>query len=1140
MRQFILTGLLALALSGGMWAQAGDSLVSPSITRVIPAGTDTFALDSFPVVQESIRLSDSFAYTFQGGNPSYLIFNPALPRKVEVRYNRLPIALFKSFSHKDTGLILPEQDIDPRLLEEKIYTQQTGGFTPFQGLNSQGSISRTVSVGNNQDAVLNSNLNLQLSGNIGDNTELRASITDNSLPVQPDGYTQQLREFDRVYLELENPDFGLLRAGDYNMENQDSYLLRFQKRISGAGIFTNIKAGEGAIPVELQGGVARGKFARNTFQGLEGNQGPYKLTGANNEQFIIIISGSERVYIDGILQQRGQVNDYVIDYNAGEITFTALQPITKDKRIVVEFQYTEQNYLRSVAFGKTGYTSENWQTQVQFYSEQDSPNRQLVSDYSDEEKNILASVGDDLNAARVSTIQPASFSDDQVLYELRDTLGFDSVLVFSTDSSAQLYSAAFAFLGANQGNYRLSQNRANGRVFQWVAPVNGVPQGQYAPLRSLVAPNQLQVLTLHTSGRIGKNQKLSVDMAASNNDINLFSNLDEGNDIGTAGRFSYSADIPLKKGLIRAGGNFEYNQDRYVTIERIRRVEFARDWNLPLNYQGQVQLAEGALSYLRDSTQVNYQLEYLTAQGTEGFRNVLSSRHRSKKQVFSLNTSWLNSSDTVRNTDFLREQLNYQYFVLPKLWLGARSIGEWNLQRGLSTDSLFNSSYSFTEYEASMGFGDSALSYLMFGYLLRHDDTARTGKLERFSVANTYFARGQIKTNFDGRLNISANFRNLKILEPVEREIERTITSRVNYIQRLFNGNVVSSSFYETGAGNEPRRSFNYIEVPAGTGTYTHTDYNGNGIKELDEFEVAPTPDLARYVRVFTPNTDYVRTNIIKLGQNLNVNAPFSWQQKEDLRKFLSKFSLLFNYQLDRKTLLTGNTNQLNPFAEPAADSLIVALNNNFRNTIFFNRAQTSFGADYTFRQSENRTLLSFGVESREVVEHIGNVRIGLGDEFIFRIYGAVQNKLNRSGNFRSRNFSIEAYQNRYALSYQPNQIFTLTGSHEVGSQTSEAEQGNNLLVSQNSGLELNYNAAEKLSLLLQANYIFNGFEGEPNSPAGYEMLQALRPGNNATLNLTLQRTFLNNIVLSLNYNGRFSENTFAIHTGNVQVKAFF
>jgi hypothetical protein len=37
-----------------------------------------------------------------------------------------------------------------------------------------------------------------------------------------------------------------------------------------------------------------------------------------------------------------------------------------------------------------------------------------------------------------------------------------------------------------------------------------------------------------------------------------------------------------------------------------------------------------------------------------------------------------------------------------------------------------------------------------------------------------------------------------------------------------------------------------------------------------------------------------------------------------------------------------------------------------------------------------------------------------------------------------------------------------------------------------------------------------------------------------------LQKTFLSNIVLSLSYNGRYSASLPAIHTGNVQVKAYF
>lgn len=1106
-------------------------------------GTYAVVLDTLPIQRDGLLFYNAggelqlVSYWWENTIPERLWFWPPLKDSLYLVYRRLPINPLRPRQHKDTALILPPlqrgQAVDPNLL----YQGAAQEFRPFAGLQSQGSISRGISVGNNQDAVVRSDLNLQLSGRIGEQTELRASITDNALPAQSGGYTQQLREFDRVYLELENPDFGLLRAGDYNMQHGESRFMRFDKRISGGGINTRFPA---KAALRAEGGVARGRFARNRFQGQEGNQGPYRLRGANDENFIIIISGSERVYIDGILQTRGEQNQYTIDYNAGEITFTALQPITKDKRIVVEFQYTEQNYLRSVLYGAYGWQEERWQAEVRYYREQDSKNRQLLTEYSDDEKGVLAAVGDDLAAAQVNTIQATSYSAGLIHYRLRDSLGFDSVLVYTPDSTGALYQASFSYVGPQQGNYQISQNLANGRVFRWVAPQDGVPQGDYAPVRPLIAPNLLEVWGLSAQGSIGKNQEVTLELASSRNDPNLFSDLDEGNDVGLAGEMAYRARIPLKSGALVGEGAYEFNQERFSTIELLRRVEFARDWNLPFNYRGSVGLARGGLGYQTDSAAINYRLEQLQAQGTRGQRHNLQGQLLYQKHQLRWQASVLQSADSLQKTIFWREQGQYRWWWLKNSWLGLRSVGEWNFQSARQSDSLFARSYRFFEYDLFNGWGDTNRSYLEYGYIQRLDDTAQAGTMERFALANTGYLKGLWRHQQQGSLQGQLFYRSLKILQPTREEEERTLTTRLNYRQRLGGDVLTSNTFYETGAGSEPRRSFTYVEVPAGTGTYTHTDYNGNGQRELDEFEIAPRPDLARFVRVFTPNNTFVATSLLKLGQNLNLRAPKSWYSQEGWRQEMAKFSWLFNYQLNRKVLRAEGLNLLNPFADLPADTSIVSVGNNLRQTLFFNRSRNGLGGDYTYNRTENRALLTFGIEGRRQQEHRLNFRWGFASNWLLRVEGRQEERLNRSDNFDSRNFRILGLFNRYALRYQPTPHFTLTGSYEVGSQEGDATEENLLLVSQNAGLELLYNRGNATSLRLQANYIFNGFDGNRNSPAAFELLQALQPGQNATLDLSLQKTFLRNIVLSLLYNGRFGAEAFAIHTGSVEVKAFF
>lgn len=118
---------------------------------------------------------------------------------VEISYRVLSIYLPAETRRMSFDSVLNRFSISqPRITNSSSYQKPLD----FGKINSNGSLGRSLSFGNKQDAVFNSSLNLQLNGYIGDSILIAAAISDNNIPIQPDGNTQNLNEFDQVYIQF--------------------------------------------------------------------------------------------------------------------------------------------------------------------------------------------------------------------------------------------------------------------------------------------------------------------------------------------------------------------------------------------------------------------------------------------------------------------------------------------------------------------------------------------------------------------------------------------------------------------------------------------------------------------------------------------------------------------------------------------------------------------------------------------------------------------------------------------------------------------------------------------------------------------------------------------------------------------------
>lgn len=1024
-----------------------------------------------------------------------------------------------------------------------------------EGIEYTGSFGRSVSVGNAQSLVMNSNLNLQLHGQLTDELEISAAISDQSLPIQPDGNTQQLQEFDKVFIQLKSPRHTLI-AGDFILQNPKGYFIQHEKKLSGLSYLTNQTLNDKwSVRNSTSAAISKGQYVRQTLSSSEGNQGPYQLVGNEGEQFVIVLAGTERIYLNDQLLNRGADKDYTIDYNLGQVTFTPNILVTKDSRLIVEFEYINQAFGTSFASTGTEIFSDKTSIYLNFSHLQDSKNPSGGFDLDSNNIMTFQNAGDQTQGLAGSGIRKASTDefDGRVIYQKRDTtyvsqgITTDTTILSyaSRPNETNAYVARFRFVGHQKGNYQLMPSTMNGRVYQWVAPdpITGTPQGEYEPQISLNAPESRQNLNLGFSSEAIKNLKISSEVALSRTDLNRLSDIDDQDNIGLAGTASaeHSIVIGQKGWQWVSSGRIEWNDHQFNTIEPYRNQEFQRDWGRQFNDRTQELLGEisGGIQKKSGEKLIYRYHNYRRQDGYFGGRHLMNIDLRPNGWHISGNPQYTTSESALGPIVFARPNLSIsrQFSNFGQLQVKMSYDAEMHESKDTSfTPNINNYRYNSGKIAVSSTPLNGIKSEL--NYSFRQDDVLHQKEWTTSSNAHNFGINTSINTIKQFQIDLRLAYRSLNVTQPALAG-EHSLSSLVGQLGtrfKWFRGFIQGHTLYELSNGQTPKLEYTYEERRPGEGQYIHEDLNGDGATQLNEFIHAPFSDTARYVRIPLFNNDFIRTQNLKFSQNLQLKPSQLW--KEEAPDWIKR--LHWTSVIKSEQRLEQSDIEINPLLSSLQDSTVIFAHRSLQHNLYINRGHRKWDIQLSQRK---RLLVSqsiVGHETQDQNEFISRVRINLWTTHDLILNTQWGEAYSNSEQFADRFYLIQSTTFNPEWNSVINRKIRIKGQYawlvkkNIAIET--GEQTRQLLLS----LEVQYRNSQTSSLRATLETVKVNHQSLGNVFIDYAMLEALRNGSNYRWQMSWDRMLFQNFQLSLSYQGRKNGIGKVLHSGQVAIKATF
>jgi hypothetical protein len=663
-------------------------------------------------------------------------------------------------------------------------------------------------------------------------------------------------------------------------------------------------------------------------------------------------------------------------------------------------------------------------------------------------------------------------------------------------------------------------------------------------------------MSLGTDYQIDKNNSLKTEVAFSNSDVNTYSSKNGGDDIGAAAKVQYTNQILLnsRKGL-KLISNFDYEhvQQKFKPLERLRQVEFSREWGLPLITQPATENIIRAGTQLRNKNNNGFGYQFMSYQRSDnykGYQNIL--QHTASLKGWNFNnqisiTQFHNAND---KGAFFKPVLDVTKAIrkLDSIQFGMRYTVEDNQVRNKIIDTLNPFSFSFDTYTAYLKSNPQKKNKYGLTFFTRADKYPIQQKLYLGDRSYNINLSAEVLQSQRHQLLFNATYRKLKVYRKglSKQNEDNTLLGRTEYLINEWKGLVTGNVLYEVGAGQEQKRDFAYVEVPTGQGQYFWNDYDSNGVQSLNEFEIAQFPDQARFIRIFIPTNQFIKANYTTLNYAFSFNPKVLFDKKgaKGFSKFIGRFTWQTSMQKNKKSIAKGDF-ELNPFKYGVQDTALITLNTSFINTVSFNRASSKWGIDVSNLQNTGKNLLTYGYESRKQKDLIMRLRYNIGTMLTLNVNTKKSLSALYTPSFDNRNYEITSTNAEPQLVFVKGTVFRLQGSYRYEQKENAPAFGGQESISNSLIAETKYNVFQNSSITGRftynaIQYIDKTSNNKANTTVSYTMLDGLLPGKNFLWSLDLTKRLLNNVELNFQYEGRKPAETKSIHTGRASLRALF